>query len=411
MTRSKIPLCLFEGEQVRHLGPLVRTRAVWDLRLGPTSPRELFLETRPDEAPAPFAWTRPELGALYGRPDESFWSAPSVLLLAGHQLLLDPGAADRLAALKQGERIEAGGEAVALRLSGAEARRFLESLSWEGAPSEAGEILRSPLGPTLHYWWESYELAAEILAGRLPGLSADDAWRRPRRKDWRGREGILLGPGAETGPGVILDAADGPVILDQGVQVAAGSYIQGPCYLGPDTRVKPLSQLLHGTFAGPHCRLGGEIEWTQFQGYANKQHHGFLGHAAVGEWVNLGAGVCNSDLKNNYSSIRVTQAEGEFDTGRRFLGCCLGDHVKVAIQGRINTGSVFEPFVNSFGAGFPPKYLPAFSWVGDGVKEIYDLDKALATAKIVMERRGREMTPALESLYRHLFETVAGESA
>ena len=49
------------------------------------------------------------------------------------------------------------------------------------------------------------------------------------------------------------------------------------------------------------CRVGGEVEGSIIHGYSNKYHDGFLGHAYVGQWVNLGAMTTNSDLKNDYS--------------------------------------------------------------------------------------------------------------
>ncbi|NJN00229.1 MAG: hypothetical protein HC793_00660 [Aquincola sp.] len=32
---------------------------------------------------------------------------------------------------------------------------------------------------------------------------------------------------------------------------------------------------------------------------------GDVGHSYLGSWVNLGAGTCNSDLKNTYGTVRV----------------------------------------------------------------------------------------------------------
>src|SRR5574341_1843895 len=40
-----------------------------------------------------------------------------------------------------------------------------------------------------------------------------------------------------------------------------------------------------------------QAQGSVFQGYANKQHDGFVGHSFVGEWVNLGANTNTSDLK------------------------------------------------------------------------------------------------------------------
>jgi UDP-N-acetylglucosamine diphosphorylase/glucosamine-1-phosphate N-acetyltransferase len=241
------------------------------------------------------------------------------------------------------------------------------------------------------------------MAADEAALLAAGEWRRGEAA---GGGEFYLAPGVELGPGAVVDASGGAVLLDREVEVGALSVLTGPCYLGPGTRLKPHSQL-HGVWTGPQCRLGGEIEETQFQGYANKQHHGFLGHAAVGEWVNLGAGATNSDLKNNYSGVRVEQGGRQLETQQRFLGCCLGDHVKLGIQGRLSTGTVLEPFTNWFGGDFPAKGLPPFTWGGDGELVEHALEKALATAAIAMGRRGQVLTPAAAAVARALFAETA----
>jgi UDP-N-acetylglucosamine diphosphorylase/glucosamine-1-phosphate N-acetyltransferase len=136
---------------------------------------------------------------------------------------------------------------------------------------------------------------------------------------------------------------------------------------------------------GPVCRIHGEVEASVVLGYSNKAHDGFLGHAYLGCWVNLGAMTTNSDLKNNYGNVRLWTPEGDVDTGERKLGCLLGDHVKTAIGTLLNTGTVVEAGSNLFGAAQPPKYVPPFSWGAEGT---YALEKFLATAALVMGRRG-----------------------
>ena len=44
--------------------------------------------------------------------------------------------------------------------------------------------------------------------------------------------------------------------------------------------------------------IGGELDSSIIQGYTNKVHDGHLGNSFLGEWVNLGAGTTNSNLKN-----------------------------------------------------------------------------------------------------------------
>jgi hypothetical protein len=47
--------------------------------------------------------------------------------------------------------------------------------------------------------------------------------------------------------------------------------------------------------------------------------------------------------------------------------------------------------------------VPAFGRFGpDGLRGDADVERLLATADVVMRRRGRELTPVLEALYRSL---------
>ena len=86
-------------------------------------------------------------------------------------------------------------------------------------------------------------------------------------------------------------------------------------------------------------RLAGEIGESTFGDFANKQHEGFIGHAVLGSWVNLGAMTTCSDLKNNYGPVRVDLGWGEVDSGLRFVGLLMGDHAKTAIGTLFNTGT------------------------------------------------------------------------
>ncbi|MBU1027202.1 MAG: hypothetical protein KKA31_05665, partial [Candidatus Margulisbacteria bacterium] len=153
------------------------------------------------------------------------------------------------------------------------------------------------------------------------------------------------------------------VILDKGAVVEAGSVLdarEGPIYIGKGTIIKPLTYLKGPLSIGPMCRIGGEVGESIFHGYSNKQHYGFIGHSYIGEWVNLGAGTTNSDLKNNYSSVKVIVEGKLFDTGEKFVGCFIADHAKTGIGTLITTGATIGVGSNVFGGGVTPKQVPSF---------------------------------------------------
>jgi hypothetical protein len=138
--------------------------------------------------------------------------------------------------------------------------------------------------------------------------------------------------------------------------------------------------------------LGGEIEKSIFQGYSNKVHDGHLGNSFLGEWVNLGAGTTNSDLKNNYSSVKVNFGQDEIETGKHFIGSFIGDHVKTGIGTQLNTGTIIGPCSNIISSAVSPKYFESFSWYVDGNLASYRYEDFIETAKQVKLRRGMEIS-------------------
>jgi UDP-N-acetylglucosamine diphosphorylase/glucosamine-1-phosphate N-acetyltransferase len=220
---------------------------------------------------------------------------------------------------------------------------------------------------------------------------------------------IVLSPDVVIKPGCVLDAEHGPIVLGRGCTVMPNATLVGPLFVGERSVIKP-GAFISGSSIGPLCKVGGEVEHAIFQGYANKQHDGFLGHSYVGAWVNLGAGTSNSDLKNNYGPVRVTLGTEQVDTGLQFVGLIMGDHSKSAINSVFNTGTVVGVSSNIFGNGFPPKYVPSFSWGAAGETfTTFNADKAIDVARRVMVRRNIRLTAQEEQLFRTIFGLTSGE--
>ncbi|OGB89815.1 hypothetical protein A2625_05125 [candidate division WOR-1 bacterium RIFCSPHIGHO2_01_FULL_53_15] len=184
------------------------------------------------------------------------------------------------------------------------------------------------------------------------------------------------------------------VLIEEGAQVEACAALDarsGPIYIGKNTVIRPQSYLRGPLSIGHECRIGGEVTHTIFHGYSNKAHYGFIGHSYIGEWVNLGAGTTNSNLKNTYGTVKVWVNGKEVDSGQQFLGCFIGDHAKTGIGTLINTGAVIGFGANVLGGSVTPKYVPDFQW---SESEKYRLEAFLKSAKIMMDRRGKKLTSA-----------------
>ena len=166
---------------------------------------------------------------------------------------------------------------------------------------------------------------------------------------------------------------------------------------------------------GPVCRVGGEVAETVFQGYANKQHDGFLGHSFVGEWVNLGANTNNSDLKNTYTPVRTYRSAREFlekkgeDTGQLLLGLQIGDFTKTGISTSFTTGSLVGIGCNLYGTELQPGYVPSFVWGTPGSFQEHRIDPMVATAARAMERRDVALATELDSLLRRAHEETRND--
>lgn len=200
----------------------------------------------------------------------------------------------------------------------------------------------------------------------------------------------------------LIDTTEGSVYLGKDSRIMPGAYIRGPLALCENSLIKVGAKIYGGCTFGPHCKVAGEVESSVMTGYSNKAHDGFLGDAVLGEWCNLGAGTNCSNLKNDYSPVRVwSYAEERFvKTGLQFCGLFMGDHAKSAIGTQFNTGTVVGVAANVFAAGFPKNFIPSFTWG----KETYRVERAIDTARAVWARRNKEFTGCEADILRHIYE-------
>jgi len=201
-----------------------------------------------------------------------------------------------------------------------------------------------------------------------------------------------------------LNATKGPIYIGRNAEVMEGAMLRGPVSIGDQSVVKMGAKIYGPTTIGPVCTVGGEISSSVILGYSNKGHDGFLGHAVIGEWCNMGADSNNSNLKNDYGEVKLWDyATQKFErTGMQFVGLMMGDHSKCGINTMFNTGSVVGVFANIFGAAFPRNYIPSFSWGGASGFVEYKIAHALETAKRVMLRRNVELTAVDEEILKYI---------
>jgi UDP-N-acetylglucosamine diphosphorylase/glucosamine-1-phosphate N-acetyltransferase len=403
-------VCIFE-DRAEQLEPLSLTRPVFALRCGMTTLAEK--QARHVGATTWGALVRPALDDVYRIESPKVQSVNDAAWLRGDSLLLVNG-----------------------RWLPPEDAFVAPTTPCVGLVGDVPAYVALPKGTTVRFEAlpELLEkcrqtLATTLAGGRMIGfpwdlvdanaseIQRDFGWLRPTPEprdaslQLMGPHGNLwIAPSARIEPMVVADTTQGPIIIDEHANVSAFTRLEGPCYIGQHARIVG-ANIRGGTSIGPHCRVGGEVEASILHAYSNKYHDGFLGHSYVGEWVNLGAGTHNSDLRNDYGEVSVTVRGLPMHTGMTKVGCFLGDHTKTGLGTLLNTGSSIGAFCNLLPAGrFAPKYVPSFtSWWNGSLREAFTLDQLLTTAEIAMQRRGVTLTDAHRTLYAELLEETADE--
>ncbi len=204
----------------------------------------------------------------------------------------------------------------------------------------------------------------------------------------------------------MLNTTAGPIYIGTDAEIMEGCMIRGSLALGEHAILKMGTKIYGATTIGTECRAGGEVSNSVMFSYSNKGHDGFLGNSVIAQWCNLGADTNNSNLKNNYGMVDIyNYAEKSYiNTGLQFCGLIMGDHSKAGINTMFNTGTVTGVNANIFGAGFPPKYIPSFSWGGFENSAVFKFEKAVELAAEVMKRRKITFDKQEEEILKAVFE-------
>ena len=207
--------------------------------------------------------------------------------------------------------------------------------------------------------------------------------------------------------GAFLNTNGGPIYIGKDAQVMEGSCVRGPMALCEHSNINMGSKIYSDTTIGPWSKVGGELNNVVVFGYSNKAHEGFLGNAVIGEWCNIGAGTNASNLKNDYSKIRVWNYPDHtfMRTDLQFCGLIMGDHSKVGINCMFNTATVVGVGVNIHGSGFPRTFIPSFS-EGSPVGGFTDvqLKKFFDIANRAMARRGLLLTDLNYEIFEEIYK-------
>lgn len=403
---------IFEDPSYVKLFPLAYTRPVYDLRCGMLTLREKIARAYPRGRIVLLC--RPYLAEVVKEQNPGFLINEFVggeSLLINGRVLVDATFRTSIRPTGNDTMYLCGDVVVAVRLRATEdqASRLVEGFDIDQFEHCAKEQIPARL---VEYPWDLVHTNGEELVRDVAPLFAKKnpiSTSKYPGVHFVNKKAIRLANDVVLKPGVVLDAESGPIVIDDGVRILANSVIEGPVYIGKGTTIKAGAKIYGNTSIGSVCKIGGEVEASIIHSYSNKQHDGFLGHSYLGMWCNLGADTNTSDLKNNYRSVQAYNNGKMVDTGRQFLGLIMGDHSKTSINTMFNTGSVVGVSANVFGAGFPPKHVPSFSWGGSDGLVTYQLEKAVEVARLVMARRSKNLTATEAKLLQKVFELTRKE--
>jgi UDP-N-acetylglucosamine diphosphorylase/glucosamine-1-phosphate N-acetyltransferase len=320
-------------------------------------------------------------------------AVPSVEQLAPLRKWLATGAGG---VARQGEEIAAAVVPAGARLASDAAEHPAAALAQLELPESDARV---PL----------FEYAHDVIRHHLTTFGGNLEHRLSAGNYEQRGDGVFVAPGATLGQYVVTDTRHGPVVIEAGATIGPHSLLAGPVHVGPGSRVLEHAALKDCVAVGHTAKIGGEVEASIIEPYTNKQHHGFLGHSYLGSWINLGAGTCNSDLKNTYGQVNMQYRGQKVPTGMQFVGAIVGDYAKTAINTGIFTGKTIG--VCSMVYGFVTTNVPSFVNYARLFGQVTEapVDVMVATQRRMFERRGVEQRACDIDLLRAMYQLTEHE--
>ena len=376
--------------------PLSFTRPICDFRVGITTIREKWTAIIPEAEihalPVDFLRER------FGQPDDA---SEEMFFISG-TVVPDACIAKRIISLKSGQAIVCEGRTLAFRGSwnALEDRRFMDVFE------EDLRHLRLVYDVFIMNPLVLVEDFRRITAGRVSKPLPSSNHVIGDLVDAEGNPLIFIEEGAEV-EGAVFNLKEGPVYIGSDAAVMEGCCVRGPIAFCAHSKARMGAKLYGGSTFGPYVKVGGEVDNSVIFGYSNKAHDGYLGNAVVGEWCNIGAGVNCSNLKNDYSKIRLWnyRLHSFARTDLQFCGPIIGDHSKLGVNVMLNTATVIGVGVNVYGAGFPRVFVPSFleGSANGGFTDV-PVKKFLTVAERVMARRGISLTDLDRRIFDRIFD-------
>lgn len=386
---------IFDHPEIReNLFPITFTRPISDIRIGITTIKEKWQRIFPQDVFSPLTTEYLQPKFITTITDDNYF-------VAGH-VIPTPELAEMINNLQPGEEIKHKEDIIAFRgnFNDFNNQNITKNIEFEN-------VLTS-----IHWLYEIFTLNEKIMLDDFIAITAGKKSQaisntntiigNPYLED--GTSKIFIEEGA-TVEGVFLNVNNGPIYIGKNCEIMEGSCIRAPFAACENVHVNMGSRIYGATTLGPFCKVGGELNNVVMIGYSNKAHDGFLGNAVIGEWCNLGAGCSASNLKNDYTEIKLWNypAHRFLRTGLQFCGLIMGDHSKAGVNSIFNTATVIGVGVNIHGTGFPRNFVPSFSEGSSAGFTDVSLAKFFAIAERAMARRQVKLTEVDKQIFHNIF--------
>ena len=196
--------------------------------------------------------------------------------------------------------------------------------------SIAGEYLAQ-----FTYPWEALGGISDFIREIGPKLD-------PEVYEKRG-EDIWVAKSATIAPTASLN---GPLIIDEDVEVRQSAFIRGSAIVGK------------GSVVGNSTELKNVIIFNSVQ----VPHYNYVGDSILGYKSHMGAGSITSNVKSDKTLVVVKDkfdSGEEIETGRKKFGAMLGDHVEVGCNSVLNPGTVIGRNCNVYPLSSVRGVIPA----------------------------------------------------
>ena len=392
---------LFEDERAVELYPISISKPIFTIHCGSYSLAEIV-----EFWGVPIScWVRPHLRAVL-RADQEQWFGTA--RLPAPVLLLNAATVPAVDLLEKVRKLYERGKAGVVRTNGRLAAALLPAgvnpPSADSSAEEFAAFVKDLNLPPLELEVPLVEYPHDLIRHHVAALRVNLQDRLARGSYREVADGVFVAGEAELGQYLVTDSRTGPILIENGARIGPHCYINGPAYIGQGARVIEHSAIKDGVSLGHTTKIGGEVEASIIEAYTNKQHHGFLGHSYLGSWINLGAGTCNSDLKNTYGQVNMEYYGRKVATGMQFIGTIVGDYAKSAINTGIFTGKTVGAC--SMVYGFVTTNVPSFVNYARLFGQVTETpaDVMIATQGRMFARRNVTQRPCDAQLLRDMYE-------